>query len=175
MRKLRSSGFTKQQLVCVYSIHIRSILEYGSILWAFSINKDLIERLNSIEWRVLSIVTGRYVSKNKHVNVCKDLGIETPTSRHLLLLKKFGMKLTRSDRFKRWLEPYTIIRQSNSSSRYNRNKYNFRLVACKYERYRRSTSIIIIMIIIIHSIIYNVQNERYLIHQTFNATLCKTA
>jgi len=77
MRKLRSSGFSRHQLVCMYSTHIRSILEYGCILWAFSINKDLIKRLNSVEQRVLSIIAGRYVSINKHENVCKDLGMVT--------------------------------------------------------------------------------------------------
>jgi len=139
IRKLKNAGFNKSQLVSVYSAHIRSILEYSCILWAFNITKEDMEKLNSIERRVLSIITGNYISKNRHKNVCVKLKLTSLTSRHTILLDKFSKKLIKSDRFKHWLAPYKIVRKTSYSSRYNRNKFNFRLVSCKYERYRRST------------------------------------
>jgi len=144
IRKLKSVGLSSKQLVSIYSIHIRSVLEYSCMLWAFSLNNKQIELLSSIERRVLSVIMGRYVSRNKHKDVCKSISLATCIERHYILLNKFSKKLLRNERFQQWLDPYRIIRKSNYSARYNKNKHNFRLVKCKYERYKKSTLPILI-------------------------------
>lgn len=139
IRKLKGVGLSTSQLVKLYVTHIRSLIEYCSVLWAFNINKDLEKKLNSIEKRALSIIMSRYVSKNKYDQICHLAGIDSLEARRFTLLKNFGLKLLKNDRLKHWLNPYIICRDDKKSSRYNKNKFNFRLVKCKYERYRRST------------------------------------
>jgi len=139
IRKMKSAGISKKHLILLYSAHLRSILEYGCVLWSFSINQKQVEKLNSIERRALSIISGKYVSKSKHFDVCKSMNIENLVDRRVCMLNKFGIKLLKNNRFKHWLEPFQIKRNRVSYTRHNRNKFNFRSIKCRSERYLRST------------------------------------
>lgn len=137
IRKLKGIGLPTCVPVNVYSSHIRSILEYCCLLWGFNLSQKMSEQLNSIERRALFTILGHNVSRTKHVGVCEKLGILPLEKRRDVILQRFEAKLLSSDRFKFWLEPYVIKRQEGF--RYNKNRNNFRLVACKHERYKRST------------------------------------
>lgn len=123
----------------MYTTHIRSVLEYCNILWGFSVTKAQTDLLNSVERRVISVIEGKYVSRNSHHDFCTATNMPHLEDRKSILLKNFGKKLLQSDRFRDWLLPFQIVRPVEYSARYNKNVHNFRLVKCKLERYRSST------------------------------------
>lgn len=137
IRKLKYYGFKRDQLKTMYVLHVRSILEYACVLWSNNLTKQQIKMLKSVEKRALSIILGKYVSKNNYLNNCDALGIDCLEIRWTHVLENFGKKLLKNELFKNWIECHR--NRHYASTRYNKRNFNFRIVACKYERYRRST------------------------------------
>lgn len=139
LRKLKCFGFSCAQLTTMYVLHIRSVLEYSSVLWANSLTLKQCKKLISVEKRALSIITKKYVSNSNYLSSCKFVNIISLPERWTLLLTKFGIKILNNARYLHWIEKYKINRTHDYANRQNKNKYNFRAVPAKFERYRRST------------------------------------
>jgi hypothetical protein len=139
LRKLKCFGFSKPRLTMLYILHIRSVLEYCSVLWSQSLTINQSKILVGVEKRALSIITGTYVSNKTYLSMCTSLNLSCLTERWTQLLVSFGEQTLVNDRYKHWLEKYKIVRKSGYSSRYNNNVHNFRAVPTRFERYRRST------------------------------------
>lgn len=139
LRRLKQSGFLVQQLKKLYVSHIRSVLEYCCVLWCSNLTVEQSQKLVSVEKRALGIIVGKYVTKSNYLTVCSAIDLCPLQERWTKLLHNFGISTLKNDRYKDWLEKYKIHRSENHSSRYNNNKFNFRSVGAKCERYRRST------------------------------------
>ncbi len=139
LRKLKCFGFSKTQLVSIYVLHIRSLLEYCSVLWSSALSLSQNKKLVSVEKRALSIIAGVYVSNRNYLAVCKTLNLIDLNQRWIQLLGNFGLQTLSNDKHKHWLDSYKIIRKPGHSSRNHKNKYNFRAVRTRSERYRKST------------------------------------
>lgn len=138
LRKLRTFGFSILQLTKMYVTHIRSILEYCCVVWAYSLTINQIKKLVSVEKRALSIIIGKYVSSSNYLSTCEFVKISSLNERWKILLENFGIKMIRNERFKHWLQKFIISRSEGHNNRNNKNKFNLRAVPTKSERYRKS-------------------------------------
>ncbi len=139
LRRLKCFGFSRAQLTNLYMLHIRSILEYCSVLWSSSLTVNQTKRLVSVEKRALSIISGKYVCTKNYLSICNANGLRNLIERWSELLANFGIQTMKNERFKHWLESYKIHRKEGFTNRTNSNLYPFRAVPTKFERYRRST------------------------------------
>ncbi len=139
LRKLKCYGFSKSQLTNIYVLHIRSVLEYCSVLWCNALTLYQTKKLVSVEKRALSIITGKYVSNKNYLSTCESINISDLNERWSQLLCNFGLQTMKNDKFKQWLDSYKIKRKQSHSSRHNKNVHNFRAVPARSVRYRRST------------------------------------
>ncbi len=71
LRKLKCFGLSTSQLVTMYILHIRSVMEYCCVLWANSLTLKQIKKLVSVEKRALSIICKKYISSSNYLNTCK--------------------------------------------------------------------------------------------------------
>ncbi len=108
LRKLKCFGLSRLQLVNMYVLHVRSILEYCCVLWASALTK--VKKLVSVEKRALSIITKTYVSSSNYLKTCKTVQITCLTERWVSLTTSFGVKTLINDRFKHWFETHKIDR-----------------------------------------------------------------
>jgi hypothetical protein len=102
-RRLRQLGFDVNELKLAYTSLIRPILEYCCCTWGPSLNKSLTLKLAKVEKRCLSSILGKSVPTKHYVKTLASLELESLETRRLLLLKRFGLGVLRSERFRHFL------------------------------------------------------------------------
>ena len=131
---LRCSNVSTTDLVTVYVTLIRPLLEYGCIVWHFSLPLCVSDRFESIQKRALRIILPHY----SYVAALQTLNLPSLLLRHQSLCSKSFSKFTTlaNPRFLPRLPP----RQSdaNDSPTSLRNSSNFTLPAVRTDRFKRS-------------------------------------
>ena len=93
LMKLYSFNIPTEDLVHIYILYVRSILEFNACVWHFSITQQErceIERVQKVALKI--ILKNRYTSYEKAL---EHLNLETLESRRLFLCKKFAKKCTK--------------------------------------------------------------------------------
>ena len=134
LRILRCSYVTTTDLVTVYVTLIRPPLEYGCIVWHFSLPLCLSDRLESIQKRALRIILPHYY----YASALQTLNLPSLLLRRESLCSKSFSKFTSlaNSRFLPLLPPRR--RDANYSVTSLRNSSNFTLLAVHTERFKRS-------------------------------------
>ena len=98
LRKLYEFNIPREDLVQIYCMYIRSVVEFNSCVWFSSITQ---EQKNNIE-RVQRIAC-MIIMKNDYVNyenALEKLNLQTLSDRRDMLASRFANKCTNNDRFR---------------------------------------------------------------------------
>lgn len=93
LRKLFTAGFSINELVRAYCVYLRSNLEYCSVVWGPGLSIKLINKLERVQKRALSIINRKRVDRFNYEEVLELHKIESLESRRNTALEKFGFKL----------------------------------------------------------------------------------
>ena len=134
LRILRCSNVSTTDLVAVYITLIRPLLEYGCIVWHFSLPLCLSDRLESIPKKALRIILPHY----SNASALQTLNLPSLLLRREPLCSKSFSKFTSlaNPRFLPLLPLWR--RDANDSATSLRNSSNFTLSAVRTERFKRS-------------------------------------
>ena len=132
---LKKNGVALHDLVLIYKMYIRPILEFGSPVWSSSLTVSQINDIERVQKRVIRCITyPNIISYGRELN---NLGLPTLHDRREELLMKFGENLLKSSRHRDIL-PQT--RQNvTHSERYLRNSDKLDIPRCRTQRYKNST------------------------------------
>ena len=100
LRNLFEFDIPVQDLVMIYTLYIRSILEFNSNVWFSSITieeSDNIERVQKIAFRI--ILKENYES---YENALMQLNLQTLSERRTMLAERFATKCSKSEKFRDW-------------------------------------------------------------------------
>ena len=98
LRKLYEFSIPMEDLVLIYTMYIRSVLEYNSNVWfsaITNIEREDIERVQKVACKI--ILKGDYTS---YVQALRTLNLMSLSDRRQMLAERFALKCTKSDRFK---------------------------------------------------------------------------
>ena len=97
LRKLYEFDIPKEDLVLIYTMYIRSVLEFNSNVWFSAISneeREDIERVQRVACKI--ILKEEYTNYN---DALKTLNLEMLSDRRQLLAKRFALKCTENDKF----------------------------------------------------------------------------
>ena len=131
---LRCSDMSTTDLITVYVTIIRPLLEYGRIVWHFSLPLCLSDKLESVQKIALRIILPHY----SYASALEALSLPSLLFRPESLWSKSFSKLTSlaNPRFMLLLPPRR--RDAHDSAFPVRNSSNFQLPAVDSERFKRS-------------------------------------
>ena len=130
--RLREAGFPVDKLVHVYTLNIRSILEYIIVAILPLLTLNQLNQLESIQRKATSIILRNYdMSYEERLKYCK---LQSLRKRWETLFLKFAHKTVQSERFQNWIKPNSSVHQMSL-----RKNTTFHLPICRTERYRKST------------------------------------
>ena len=98
LRKLYEFNIPREDLVQIYTVYIRSILEYNSNVWFSSITKEEREHLERVQK-----VACRIILKSDYINytdALQTLNLLSLSDRRQILAKRFASKCVKNERFK---------------------------------------------------------------------------
>ena len=98
LKKLYEFNVPKKDLVLIYTLYVRSILEFNCCVWHFNINKaqeEELERVQKVACKI--ILRGQYKSYEKALIT---LELENLSERRRNLCKKFALKSLKYDKSK---------------------------------------------------------------------------
>ena len=98
IHKLMSNGFHCEFLIDVYCKEIRSILEYGSVLFHSGLTQELSNRLEDIQKVFLRLLSKYIGVKFSYMESCIYFCIEPLSLRHQTLSETFLKKVVKDDR-----------------------------------------------------------------------------
>ena len=116
LRKLYEFDIPIEDLVMIYTMYIRSVLEYNSTVWFSSITieeREDLERVQRVACKV--ILKDDYTD---YKSALEKLNIQNLSDRRQILAKRFALKCVDSDRFRDMFP----INLNNTDSR-NKEKY----------------------------------------------------
>ena len=98
LRKLYEFDIPREDLVQIYTMYIRSVLEYNSNVWFSAIRneeRDQLERVQKLACRI--ILKDDY---NNYTQALHSLDLLSLSDRRQMLAKRFALKCVKDDRFK---------------------------------------------------------------------------
>ena len=124
----------RKSLEIFYFSFVRSVLEYGDVLFAGASSKDL-NKINKIEIDAKRIITGATARSNialLNIEIPWDC-IEKRRSNHLLLML---YRIRKGDAPKHLINILEDL--SNNNQNYNLRNHNMRIPYCKTQQYKKS-------------------------------------
>ena len=129
MKRLKSSGASVQDLKQFYTSIIRPICEYAVPMWATSIPKHLIQKLEIIQKRATKIMLPNLT----YTEALAELKLSTLQDRRMMICKKFFSKIQSRD------DKINDILPQNKETKYNLRKMGrFEKPKCRTSRYKNS-------------------------------------
>ena len=97
LRRLKTLGVSKESLVDIYKLFVRSNLEFAVPLWAGAITKKEIGNIERVQKIAAAIILGsRYTDYNEALEI---LDLELLSDRRTTLTLKFAKNLRKDERF----------------------------------------------------------------------------
>ena len=130
LRKLYEFDIPTEDLVLIYTMYIRSVLEFNSNVWFSAITneeRDDIERVQKVACKI--ILKDQYIGYNQAL---QNLNLQSLSDRRQMLAKRFAINCLKSEKFKD-LFP---VNQNNNGLR-NGEKYAVKF--CKSGRLQKSS------------------------------------
>ena len=130
LRKLYEFNLPNEDLVQIYTMYIRSVIEYNSNVWFSSITNEERENLERVQR-----VACKIILKDDYENydqALETLNLQTLSDRRQMLARRFAEKCTKSDRFK-------DLFPLNDNLMGARNKEKFKVNFASTDRLKNST------------------------------------
>ena len=105
IRKLKTAGLTKEELVIVYKGYVRPVMEYATPAWHSSLTIAQSNQLELIQKRICRIILGSNYCTYKQALHLLDL--DPLSERRENLCYKFVLKTYRSNKFPDWFPKTT--------------------------------------------------------------------
>jgi hypothetical protein len=103
LRRLKINGASESELKTIYCQHVRSILEYASVVWHSGLTLENKANIERVQKCALSIILGKdYIS---YENAMSILDLESLSRRREKLSIKFAKKSFKSEKFSSWFVP----------------------------------------------------------------------
>ena len=100
LRRLKVNGANENELKIIYCQHVRSILEYASVVWHSGLTQENQANIERVQKCALSIILGKsYIS---YENALAILDLESLDRRREKLCTKFARKSMKSEKFSSW-------------------------------------------------------------------------
>ena len=134
LRKVASFGASRQDLIHIYTLFVRSALEHSSSVWHRNLtieNETDLERVQKSAFRI--ILENEYLSYENALNILK---MESLKDRRETLFRKFTIKSLQ-------VKQMSKILLENDKTHYmnTRNREPFKIQNSNTERFRKSTGI----------------------------------
>ena len=134
LRKVASFGASKEDMIHIYTLFVRSALEHSSSVWHRNLTKENendLERVQKSAFRI--ILNNEYIS---YENALNTLRIETLTNRREVLFRKFSIKSLQVKQMNT-----ILVRNENTEYMNTRNKEKYKIQNTNTERFQKSTGI----------------------------------
>ena len=110
LRKLYDFAVPIPDLVHIYTLYVRSVLEFNSCVWHFNLTDEDTEIIERVQKNALKIILkDQYIS---YANALHTTKLETLEERRLTLCKRFAVKCTKNPRLAEMF-PLDTTRHSN--------------------------------------------------------------
>ncbi|XP_072172620.1 uncharacterized protein [Diadema setosum] len=130
---LRRNGVTHNDLLFVYTVYIRPLLEFAAPVWCTNLTHEQSQALEKVQRRALRLIS--YPLYLPYNDALRDMNIESLSERRSSLLTTFGKSLLRSTRHRDMLPP----QRSQLITRSLRNSLNIDIPRTRTQRFRNST------------------------------------
>ena len=102
LRRLKTFGANKSELTDIYCQHVRSILEYASVVWHSGLTQENKANIERVQKSALAIILGKdYIN---YENALSLLKLERLCVRRERQCLKFANKSLASEKFSSWFE-----------------------------------------------------------------------
>ena len=102
LRRLKIFGANKSELTDIYCQHVRSILEYASVVWHSGLTQENKANIERVQKSALAIILGKdYIN---YENALSILNLERLCVRRERQCLKFANKSLASEKFSSWFE-----------------------------------------------------------------------
>lgn len=130
LRRLKSMGASRETLLDVYNKQIRSILEYGAVVWNAGLKKENITKIERVQKSAFAIILG--AQYNRYEEACNILNMKNLAERRKTLSLKFARKATKHPIHSKWFV-------ENPEENYTRSKKpTYKPVCGRTERFLNS-------------------------------------
>ena len=130
LRRLKSTGASSEELVDIYSKHVRSILEYAAVVWHSALTIENSADIERVQKSALAIILGK--SYSNYENALVTLNLQRLSERRASLCLKFAEKAFKSDKHSSWFVPD----QNNQNTR--RKVQRTKNVQARTQRFKKS-------------------------------------
>ena len=131
--KLKKNGVKADDLVLIYKMYIRPLLEFGTPVWSSSLTNNQSNDLERVQKRALRMIT--YPSSDHYNDLLRTYDLDSLEDRRILILTRFAKSLLVSTRH-RHLLPQT---RNALSGRNLRNAQQLHIPLTRTQRYKQST------------------------------------
>ena len=130
LRRLAEFKVNHKDMITIYILFIRSVLEQSSVVWSSSITEEQLQSLERTQKIALKIIfCDKYISyEHALLQAC----IPTMEERYRQLLLRFALKCTKNDR------THDIL-PLNVTNNKTRPKEKYQVPFARTERFRKST------------------------------------
>ena len=129
LRRLKNLGATSSTLLKVYTMQIRSILEFGVPAWQGSLTLGQKTDLERVQKCAVHIMLGKNYSS--YETALESLNLENLEDRRVRLCLKFALKAEAHPKFQNWFQ--------KSEKTYNtRNRVKYKEIQSRNDRYKKS-------------------------------------
>ena len=123
-------GGTRDQLVTVYQLRVRSTLEFASPVFHSGLSQEQSRRLEMVQKKACAIILGKdYVS---YENALTTLNLERLNARRTALTLDFAIKCSKSPKHSHFFPLNNVARENN------RNTKKYKEFQCRTSRYYNS-------------------------------------
>ena len=103
LRRQKENGANESELKDNYCKHVRSVQEYGSVIWHAGLTKQNTAEMERVQKAAFSIIWGReYLN---YENALCNLSLKKLSKRRKTLSLKFASKALRPENFTNWFVP----------------------------------------------------------------------
>ena len=130
IRRLKTLGCNKKELLDVYIKQIRSVLEFAAVVWHPGLTSKNINDIERVQKACLAIILGK--NYTSYPNALEQTGLEKLNSRRDSLSLNFARKSIKNPKFKNWF--VEDVKTTNT----RRMKKNVKEVQTRTKRFRKS-------------------------------------
>ena len=103
LRRLKTYGANSHKLKDIYCKHVRSVLEYGAVVWHPGLTLENTMNIERVQKSALAIILGKNYIDYK--SALLSLGLDKLSTRREALCKKFAHKAIQSEKYSSWFAP----------------------------------------------------------------------
>ena len=136
LTKLKYAGVQTEELINIYILYIRSLLEYCSVLWHSTLTAEQNQNLEKVQKLCLKVILGQ--EYEGYQEALKLSGLESLHARREKKCLKFGLKSLLHPVHCKMFPVNTVNQDQYQTSHDTRNREHFRVNWAKSESYRNS-------------------------------------